>query len=86
MGAVQTRRGRYKIITASPWVYTRQRGGVFRFTSQKKMEIFIRKYNEREGRLDAFLNREGLVDLIPADLRVNLSSLVEESVYKEVQH
>ena len=47
---VVSARGVYYDLTQSPWEYIDDNGKVFKFSSEKKLDMFIERVKEREAR------------------------------------
>lgn len=73
-----SRRGVYYDLTKSPYVYTDDFGNVFRFSSQKKLDIFIRKVKEAQENFNKEMENLKLLGYeIPESFTKNLQKIPE---------
>lgn len=78
----KTRRGVYLDLNQSPYVCKSPYGDLFRFSSQKKLEIYTRDVEKEIKRLDDLLDRHNLRQHIPNEI----VELLKRSVYKSFYH
>ena len=74
---VKSARGVYYDLTQSPYEYQTPYGDLFKFSSQKKLDIYTRDIVREIDRLDKALARNKLIAFIP----VEISQLLERAVY-----
>lgn len=76
-GAV-SRYGVYRDLSQSPYEYESPYGDLFKFPSQKKLEIYAREIQTELDRIGKALDRLQLVEYLPAEI----IQLLERSTYK----
>ena len=77
-------RGVYYNLDKSPWEYTDELGNIFKFSSQKKLDIFCRKVKEKQNQF--FIEMENLKNLgfeIPEQYSKNLPK-IPKMVYDKI--
>lgn len=78
MGDAISRRGVYYDLTLSPYEYQTPYGDIFKFSSQKKLDIYTRDVVKELKRVDDILARNKLSERIPAEI----VSLIRRAVYQ----
>ena len=78
MTEIKTRRGVYKDLTKSPYVYESPYGDSFKFPSAKRLEIYTRDVEKEIERVRKALDRLNLLDQLPEEI----TSLIFRTVYK----
>lgn len=73
-----SRRGVYYDLTISPYEYKTPYGDVFKFSSEKKLDIYTREIDKEVMRVASFLSRNRLSNFLP----VEIVGLIERSAYK----
>lgn len=81
----KSRRGVYYDLSVSPYEYTTPYGDSFKFSSQKKLEIYTRDIEKELDRLDKFLNRHSLKRCVPDEIIQLLKKAVFQSFYRKVE-
>ena len=80
-GAKKSRRGVWYDLTASPYEFRTPYGDVFKFSSQKKLDIYVRDVAKEIDRVDKLFARNGLVKLVPEELVDLIKRLVYKAFY-----
>lgn len=75
---IKSRRGVYYDLSKSPYEFINSYGDSFKFSSQKKMEIYTRDIINEINRVNKALSRNKLDKLLP----VEILKLIERNVYK----
>ena len=78
MTEIKTRRGVYKDLSKSPYVYESPYGDSFKFPSAKRLEIYTRDVEKEIERVRKALDRLNLLDQLPEEI----TSLIFRTVYK----
>ncbi len=73
-----SRYGVYRDLSLSPYEYQSPYGDLFKFPSEKKLEIYAREIKKELDRMEKMLNRIQLVDYIPKEI----VHLLYRSTYK----
>lgn len=80
-----SRRGVYKDLTVSPYEFTSPYGDLFKFSSQKKLDIYTRDIQKEIDRVTKFVERQGLVDLVPPEIIQILYRYTYRGFYRNVE-
>lgn len=80
-----TRRGVYLDLTISPYEYNSPYGDNFKFSSQKKLDIYSRDVVKEIKRVDDLIDRHDLRKLIPCEIVDLIKRAVYKSFYKHVE-
>lgn len=75
---VVSRYGVYRDLSQSPYEYESPYGDLFKFPSQKKLDIYTREIQKELDQVKKLLNRLHLEDHIPGEI----VSLLYRSTYK----
>lgn len=73
-----SRRGVYYDLSLSPYEFITPYGDKFKFSSAKKMEIYVRDVEKELKRIDAVFDRHDLRKIVP----VEIIDLIRRKVYK----
>lgn len=73
-----SRRGVYYDLTDSPYVFKNAYGDLFKFSSQKKLDIYTRDIEKELKRVDDLFKRHDLFENIPDEI----IDLVKRAVYR----
>lgn len=73
-----SRRGVYYDLTISPYEFKTPYGEIFKFSSEKKLEIYTRDIPKELKRLQGIIDRNDMQTFIPPEIL----QLVEKAVYK----
>lgn len=84
-GARVSRRGVYYDLTLSPYEVKTAYGDIFKFSSQKKMEIFTRDAPKELKRVDALFERHGLIGFVPDEIVDLVKREMLKAFYKQVE-
>lgn len=80
-----SRRGVYYDLELSPYEVKTSYGDVFKFSSEKKMEIFTRDAPKELKRIDALIDRHGLREYIPDEIVDLIKRSMLTAFYKHVE-
>lgn len=82
---VVSRRGVYYDLTKSPYEYESPYGDLFKFSSQKKLEMYRRDIPKELERLDKAIARNELETFIPEEIKDLLRRAVYKSFYQKIE-
>lgn len=82
---IKSRRGVYYDLKKSPYEYYTPYGDLFKFSSQKKLDIYRREIVKECDRLKKLLDRNGLGDYIPDEIIWYLYRAVYRSFYDKIE-
>lgn len=68
MSDVRSRRGVYYDLDKSPYGYKSPYGDLFKFSSQKKLEMYTRDIEKELEKTNAFFERYSLHDHLPEEI------------------
>lgn len=77
-GVKRSRRGVYYDLSASPYEYKTPYGDAFKFSSEKKLEIYTRDVEKEIKRVDELFKRNELRKLVPHEI----IELVRRATYR----
>ena len=83
--AKKSRYGVYYDKSASPYEYTTPYGDVFKFRSQKKLDIYTRDAPKEIERLNSIIERNAMNDFLPDDIVRLLHRTVYRSFYRKIE-
>lgn len=81
----RSRRGVYYDLTESPYEYKSPYGDLFKFSSEKKLEIYTRDVTKELKRVDDLFNRHDLKTFVPTEIIDLIKRAVYRSFYKRVE-
>lgn len=81
----RSRRGVYYDLTVSPYEYNTPYGDIFKFSSEKKLEIYTRDVPKELDRLQKLIDRHDLQEFIPEEIHQLLKRAVYQSFYRKVE-
>lgn len=81
----KSRRGVYYDLTQSPYEYETPYGDLFKFSSQKKLEIYTRDIEKELERMTKVLNRHGLADYLPGEIIQLLYRTTFRCFYRKIE-
>lgn len=81
----KSRRGVYYDLTGSPYEYKTPYGDLFKFSSEKKLEIYTRDVVKELRRVDDLIARHNLGEWLTGDIIGMLRRAVYRSFYKRVE-
>lgn len=84
-GGKISRRGVYYDLEVSPYEYTTPYGDIFKFSSSKKLEIYVRDIQKEIKRFDAFLDRHDLRSIIPIEIVELIKRKQYRAFYKTIE-
>ena len=80
-----TKRGVYKDLSRSPYEYESPYGDLFKFSSQKKLEMYARDIEKEIQRMDKTLTRHDLNRFLPVEIVQLLYRAVFKSLYRKIE-
>lgn len=81
---VKSARGVYYDLTKSPYEYLTPYGDLFKFSSQKKVDIFTREADKEITRLMKLLDRHQLQNYIPTEQLQWMYRMVYHAIYQDM--
>lgn len=78
MSEIKSRRGVYRDLSKSPYEYQSPYGDLFKFPSEKKLEMYARDVQKELDRLNKTLDRNELWRYVPTEIL----QLIERSAYR----
>lgn len=81
----KSRRGVYYDLTLSPYEFKSPYGDLFKFSSEKKLEIYTRDVPKEIARVDALIERHKLDALLPNEIIDLIKRAVYRSFYNRVE-
>lgn len=81
----RSRRGVYYDLTESPYEYKTPYGDIFKFSSEKKLEIYTRDIPKELKRVDDLFERNNLNNIASNVLYDLVKSAVYRGFYKRVE-
>ena len=82
---IKSRRGVYYDLTKSPYEFKTPYGDLFKFSSQKKLEIYTRDITKELERVDKLIERHELVEFIPEEILQLIYRGVYRSFYRTIE-
>lgn len=79
-----SRRGVYKDLSLSPYVYESPYGDIFRFPSEKKLEMYTRDIQGELDRVSKTVERLHLEDFLPVEIIHLLKRSTFKALYRKV--
>lgn len=83
-GAV-SRYGVYRDLNKSPYEYVSPYGDLFKFRSQKKLDIYTRDIQKEIEKVKKFVNRRGLERYLPDEIIQLLYRSTYKALYDHVE-
>lgn len=84
MGDIVSRYGVYRDLTKSPYEFKTPYGDLFKFPSQKKLEIYTREIQTELDRVGKSLDRLSLADYVPGEIVQLLYRATYKALYDKV--
>lgn len=81
----KSRRGVYYDLTESPYEFTSPYGDLFKFSSEKKLEIYSRDIVKELKRVDDLFARHDLNGFVPDEIIELVKRAMYRSFYKRVE-
>lgn len=78
-------RGVYYDLSLSPYEYESPYGDVFKFSSQKKLEIYARDIVKEVERVEKLLDRNELVKFLPPEIVAMFFRMVYRAFYRKTE-
>lgn len=85
MSAKKSRYGVWYDLEASPYEYRTPYGDVFKFRSQKKLDIYTRDAPKEIDRMKSIIERNKMTDFLPDDIIRLLHRTVYRSFYRKIE-
>ncbi len=79
-----TRRGVYRDLSLSPYEYQSPYGDLFKFPSEKKLEVYARDIQTELDRIAKALDRLQLTDYLPAEIVHLLFRYTYRAFYRKI--
>lgn len=79
-----TRRGVYRDLSLSPYEYKSPYGDLFKFPSEKKLEVYARDVKTELDRVTKALDRLQLRDYLPAEIVQLLYRSTYQAFYRKL--
>lgn len=83
-GKPVSRYGVYRDLTVSPYEYQSPYGDIFKFPSQKKLEIYARDIEKEIDRVTRFLERLHLEEYVPGEIVQLLYRTTYKALYRKI--
>lgn len=80
-----SRRGVYYDLSISPYEYNTPYGDVFKFSSQKKLEIYTRDIVKEVERMEKVIERFDLANFLPFEIITLIFKSVYRSFYRKIE-
>lgn len=80
-----SRRGVYYDLSLSPYSFTNGYGDIFKFSSEKKLEIYTRDVPKEVERLHKLIERHNLKNFIPEEIVVILERGIYNSFHSKIE-
>lgn len=81
----KSRRGVYYDLSLSPYEFISPYGDIFKFSSQKKLEIYTRDVPKEIERMHKAIDRHDLRSHIPNEIVQLITKAVYRSFYKKIE-
>ena len=82
---IVSRYGVYRDLSKSPYEYESPYGDLFKFRSQKKLEIYTRDIQKEIDRVSKFVSRNDLDSYIPGEIIQLLYRSTYKALYDHVE-
>lgn len=82
---IKSRRGVYYDLNKSPYVYKTPYGDLFRFSSQKKLDIYARDIKTELQRFEKIITRLRLGEFVEYPIIEGLRHGIYQAFYKQVE-
>lgn len=80
-----SRRGVYYDLSISPYEYLTPYGDLFKFSSQKKLEIYTRDIVKEIERMEKVIERYDLTGFLPVEIIALIYKTVYRSFYRKIE-
>lgn len=84
MADVKTRRGVYRDLNKSPYEYKTPYGDLFKFPSEKKLDIYTRDIQKELERVYKVMDRNELYKLLPDEILQLIARATYKAFYRKV--
>lgn len=82
---IVSRRGVYYDLEKSPYEFTNSYGDLFKFSSQKKLDMYRRDIHKEIDRVSKLIARHDLQEFIPEEIKHLLYRAVYRSFYRKIE-
>lgn len=79
-----SRYGVYRDLNLSPYEYQTPYGDIFKFPSEKKLEMFTRDIQSELDRVGKFVDRLCYKDILPGEIITLLYRSTYEALYRKI--
>ena len=85
MSDVISRRGVYYDLSQSPYEYLTPYGDLFKFRSQKRLDMYTRDIVKEIEKLEKLLERNDLQDFLPCEMLELLIKSIYKALYNKIE-
>ena len=85
MNDVISRRGVYYDLSQSPYEYLTPYGDLFKFRSQKRLDMYTRDIVKEIEKLEKLLERNDLQDFLPCEMLELLIKSIYKALYNKIE-
>ena len=82
---IKSRRGVYYDLNKSPYEFTSPYGDLFKFSSQKKLDMYRRDVGKEIDRVSKLMARHDLTEFIPEEIKHLLYRAVYKSLHRKIE-
>lgn len=82
---IVSRRGVYYDLEKSPYEYTSSYGDIFKFSSQKRLDMYTRDIPKEIERMSKLISRNDLWDFIPSEIIQLLYRETYRAFYRKIE-
>ena len=82
---IKSRRGVYYDLEKSPYEFTSPYGDIFKFSSEKKMDIYTRDIDAQLARFDKVIERFQLDQIVMPIMISEIRRAIYQSFYRQVE-
>lgn len=82
---VKSRRGVYYDLEKSPYEYTSSYGDLFKFSSQKRLDMYTRDIPKEIERVNKMISRNDLWDFIPTEIVQLIYRETYRAFYRKIE-
>lgn len=82
---IKSRRGVYYDLDKSPYEYQTPYGDLFKFSSEKKLEIYTRDIPKELARVDKLVTRHGLDGYMPEEIKQLIYRSMYQAFYRKIE-
>lgn len=82
---IKSRRGVYYDLEKSPYEFTNSYGDLFKFSSQKRLDMYRRDVGKEVDRVSKLMARHDLCEWVPVEIQHLLYRAVYRSFYRKIE-